>query len=370
MINNNILDELNRLGIGADVDALESYILRETPETVGSVTFNRCLGILKQLKPSSVVFIRGFSIMEDEDEGEEGYADKEVRDMGSIDGFRREMKEETYELIGMLRPKGMKCKVVYKYGRIINGSVSGGDYNIQRHIRIKLPNYVPEWAGISKVEIRGHITIEKDKFTGGIREYFKDSLNYIDYLLRDDVTDREIEDLEIVFNRQLECGSEVRDVDDCISSLRDCGFKVVGCTEKISADAYSFEGQVERLLNHFEGLYVDGIEKHECDGVLIGLNSLEHRKEASIEMDDFLLMVGKVWERNIYTGVVEGITWENYGEYIRPIVLIVPVTTITGIEITEVPLYNLGSIIKDGIEIGSEIQFTYRGGNSVELYNF
>ena len=77
--------------------------------------------------------------------------------------------------------------------------------------------------------------------------------------------------------------------------------------------------------------------------------------------------MGRHWACNHYCGIIKDIEFVPGKKYFTPKAIIEPVVTVTGAEVTTVPLYNVGVMNDLKLIPGSEIHFRFGGETGVTL---
>lgn len=175
MINKNLLNKLDELGFGSDIDKLESYVasLQDAAgmgePIVSDAIYDMYYKLLKELKPSSVILTRNWEdVDEDYNENDDilkAYGMKSIttiKEMAELNYFKNLLKDNK-ELNGITLFAGVKLnghaiRAVYKNGCLVSGTTRGRykkGRDITKHLKKRLPNYVEKWKDISLLEVRG-----------------------------------------------------------------------------------------------------------------------------------------------------------------------------------------------------------------------
>ena len=386
MVNRNLMDELNNLGFGADVDALETYVINlqnadadGNPE-VDSKVYEKHLLLLKQLKPSSIALMRDWESAGDAGvtDGTEKYTFEELRlvkSMGDLSDLRNKLSDEGIDFCARASLIGRDIRAIYKRGRLVAGSTAGvnGEWrDIIRHLRCMLPTYIEAWESYKSVEVSGVVVINDENFKQ-LSESLKTKMSAITHILRDDATEAELSMIHcICHSGVIEGGWHIEDeIYDEITTLGNLGFNIPKHINVLGVDRYNFDEKIEGILNEFEDMHDKRELAYDCDGVVVHVNDIETlngfgRLDGKL-IGAFIIKMGRVWESNKYKSIVTGIRWEGGKEYYIPIALIKPVITVTGVEVTEVKLQSIGVMERLHLRTGSEIHFRYDGKNGVRL---
>lgn len=391
MINKNLMDELDRLGFGADVDTLETYVINLQdaanagyPEVTDDV-YDMYYNLLKQLKPNSIAFIRNWEYedydLEPIDRILERHKIKDsiyIRTMEDLAEFKDALlTQESVDFCTTIDVSGHIARAVYKYGRLVSGTLKGKHKkgkDITRHLRTILPTYIEDWKDYELVEIRGKIVINKETFQK-LNTFLKTPLNCVTYLLREDATDSERAELEficyecIIEYKDSEKNNEIRTVYNMLKYLSNLGFKVLEGYLFESIDYYNLNEKIDAIIRHFEELYEESA-LYNSDGIFITINNLKKCYEvenSGIGFGQFILKMGKIWESNVYKSIIESIEWVSGKQYKIPKAIIKPVITVTGEEVSEVIIPNIGVLERLKLYPNSEIYFMFGSNNKVSL---
>lgn len=386
MINKNLMDELNRLGFGADVDALESYVasLQDAAgmgkPLVTDAVYDYLVRLLKQLKPDSYVLRRNWEV-DDFEYGEydsllQKYGMKSittVQSLADLNKFREALGDRTVDMIASVKLNGHAVRAVYYYGRLVSGSTRGRrkkGRDITRHLRAVLPNVVKAWENIKLVEVRGEMLVPLEKFER-LRDILKTPLSAVTSLLRDSVTDEELQYLECVCYKVLTENNELglNTLEQEMEHLQMCGFRTPERVIVEGVNIFNLNEVVEQVLNYFDSIY-DRL-RYATDGVVMAVNDNETfyglGVDGNVYLGNFALKMGPHWESNVYKSIIREIVWVPGKTYITPKAIIEPVITVTGATVTNVPLYNVWVMERLKLIPGNEIYFRFGGETGVTL---
>ncbi len=387
MINKNLLDELNRLGFGADVDALESYVasLQDAAglgkPLVTDTVYDQHFRLLKELRPNSYVIGRNWEV-DDFDLTEHDvilakYGMRSIRTiqkMSDLYKFKEAMGDQTVTLTATTKLNGHAVRAVYVNGVLTSGSTRGRykkGRDITRHLKAVLPNYVEAWRGIRLVEVRGEMLVSLENFEE-LRHILKTPLSAVTSLVRDSVTDEDLKYLNCV------CYKVIPDSDDMLkfeglwdelSHLFECGFEIPPRVQIEGVTRYNLDEAIDDLLTYFGNEADNGMLKYDTDGVVAAVDNLDQFYSMGMDGNAFLgnvaLKMGPHWESNIYSSTILDVVFEQGKVYLTPKAIIDPVITVTGAEVTNVPLYNIGVMEKLGLTPGNVIYFKFGGETGV-----
>lgn len=387
MINKSILDDLDRLGFGADVDAFESYIesLQEAASLgkamVTDTMYDYYIRILKELKPDSQLLHRNWEMEEYELDDHDELLNKygmvsinTIQNMEDLNKFKAAIRDRSLTMTGTVKLNGHAIRAVYSYGKLVSGSTRGRykkGRDITRHLKIVLPNYVKQWSDIRLLEVRGEMLVSLETFNS-IRHILKTPLSSVTSLIRDSASEDEIKMLSCV------CYKVITDDDwgvinqwDELSALEECGFEIPERLRVSDINYFNLDSKIEDFLNHFESLYDNGKLIYDTDGIVVAVDDkdifYELGKDGNSYLGNFALKMGRVWESNIYNSSIVRVEFVHGKTYITPKAIIEPVITVTGSTVDTVPLYNIGVMEKLGLTPGNEIYFKFGGETGVTL---
>lgn len=391
MINTNTMAELEKLGFGADVDALETYVatLQDAAglgnPLVDDATYDAHVRLLKQLKPTSSVLNRNWEVEDNELDEYDDILKKygmcsitTVTTMDELYKFRNTLSEigHPVDIVASVKENGHGVRAVYLYGQLYNGSTRGRykkGRNITRHLKAVLPNYVEAWKNTKIVEVRGEMLVSKKNFEEHLKNTLKTPLSSVTSLIRDSVTDEELKYLNMVCYKVIsnDGSLEFETLWEEFEHLRDCGFEIpqVAIANGISAD--NLDMVVNAALEHFEKMMDNGDIAYACDGIVFAINDnntfYSTGKSGNAWNGNFALKMGRYWESNVYSSDILEIQFIPGKSYMTPKAIVSPVATATGAEVTTVPLYNIGVMERYHYVPGEKIYFRFGGETGVTL---
>jgi len=389
MINNNLMDELNRLGFGADIDALESYVisLQEAiimgNPVVTDEVYNQHLKLLKELRPDSYALKRDLA-------GQDEYLNEydillsrypvrqiiNVYNMRDLEKFKDAIEDREIDLLALDEPNGHSFRAVYVNGELTTGSVKGQfrkGRDITRHLLLLLPNHIEAWERIRIVEVRGIITIPTINFEP-IKHVYKIPLSAVTSFLMDTAIPSEIKNLLCICNKIYVDNEEKLKFDtlwDELSYLENQGFKTPKMILIEDVTRYNLSQIIDDILEYFGELYEAKAIEYKTDGIMVQVNNYEQFKELGIDeevyLGNFMLRIGPHWEDNIYDSTILEIKWESGKKYLMPKAIIEPVITVTGSTVEYVPLFNVGVIEKFNYTPGNKVYFKFGGEDNITV---
>ena len=393
--------ELEKLGFGADIDALESHVamLQDAAgmgnPMVDDSIYDAHVRLLKQLKPTSSVLNRNWETEDEElteyDEVLNKYGMTSITTVTSLDELYK--FKQTLDNIGhpvtltlSVKENGHGVRAVYVNGHLYSGSTRGRykkGRDITRHLKAMLPNYVDAWRNIKIVEVRGEVLVKISTFEEKLKGTLKTPLSSVTSLIRDSATDEEIKLLDMLCYKVIASDDslEFETLYDEFKHLNDNGFKIPVVARIPDVTSDNLDENVEIGLNFFEGLMDDGKLEYACDGIVFAINDnntfYSTGKNGNAWNGNFALKMGKYWESNVYSAVIKEVVFIPGKSYMTPKAVIDPVKTVTGAEVTNVPLYNIGVMERYKYIPGETIYFRFGGevgvitcdvyGNSVSV---
>lgn len=400
MINNSIVNFLESLGIGSDIDALESYVAKAQDahslgkSIISDAEYDALVRVLRELKPNSSVLNRNWEIYDFElDQYDVLLHIYPMRSIQTIADMKELKKFKvllagigSVEVLASQKLNGHAVRIVYNNGALVRATTRGRrkkGRDITRHLSHIVPTYIEDWVDLGMVEVRGEVLVSHDNFEL-VKHYLKTPLSAVTSMLRESVSDEELQLLSCVCYKILhEDIDTFETLSDEMNELMDKGFEVPYRVRVDNVNSNNLERVVTALLKRFE-------EKEEeesiyaTDGIVVAINDnyifrslgvderlLEYCKKNDIEflnqnLGNFALKMGK-WESNIYSSEIEEIIWVPGKQYIVPKAKIRPVAASSGAVISTVPLYNVGVMERYMLIPGSEIYFRFGGEQGVTL---
>ena len=142
MINKNLLNKLDELGFGSDIDKLESYVasLQDAAgmgePIVSDAVYDMYYKLLKEVKPSSLILTRNWEEADEEftenDDVLKAYGMKSIttiKDISELNYFKTILENENLDGIEMLagvKLNGHAIRAVYKNGQLVSGTTKIG----------------------------------------------------------------------------------------------------------------------------------------------------------------------------------------------------------------------------------------------------
>lgn len=388
MINKDTIDELNKLGFGADIDSLESYIesLQEAASLgkpiVTDTVYDQHIRLLEKLKPESEILKRNWEVddfdLDEHDKLLEQYGMRSIttiQNMQELNKFKSQIDDLYIDMVATVKLNGHAIRAVYKNGKLVGGSTRGRykkGRDITRHLKAVLPNYIDKWSDKGLVEVRGEMLVSLDTFETYLKNTLKTPLSSVTSLIRESATEDDISMLNCVCFKILsenDLGFENKWEE--LQLLNECGFETPQALFISGVDYYNIDHKMEQCIAYFENLYYQGDISYSSDGIVVTVNDNDIFEELGLDgnsyVGNFALKMGKVWESNIYSSIIEDIEFIYGKSYITPKARIKPVITVTGAEVNVVPLYNVGVIERYELFIGREIHFKFGGETGVTL---
>lgn len=403
MVNQNTLSELERLGFGADIDALESYVatLQDAAgmgnPIVDDAAYDGYVRLLKELKPTSSVLARNWETEDNElteyDDVLKKYGMCSITTITSIDEldkFKATLDEigHPVDMVASIKENGHGVRAVYLNGKLYTGSTRGRykkGRDITRHLKAVLPDYVDAWRNIKVVEVRGEMLVSVKNFEENLKGTLKTPLSSVTSLIRDSVTDDELKLLDMVCYKVISSdGSlEIDNLWDEFKHLSECGFKIPQVAKAHGITSDNIENFAQQALEYFESLMDKNMIEYSCDGIVFAINDnntfYSTGKSGNAWNGNFALKTGRYWESNIYSSTILDVQFIPGKSFMTPKAIIEPVRASNGAEITNVPLYNIGVMERYRYVPGATVYFRFGGetgvttcdlyGNSVQVGN-
>lgn len=392
MLNTNTINFLEGLGIGADVDSLETYVaLCQESHSLGNPLvedsqYDALFNILKQLKPTSYVLLRNW---ETDDEPLESY-DSMLRKYGmcsietvkDIDEAVNKLKPAVAEcggpvkLTASLKLNGHGVRAVYEYGELVGASTRGRykkGRDIYDHAKVLLPNHVERWKDISLLEVRGEALVSIDTFDRVLKGKLKTPLSSVTSLIRASAQPDEIALMDMVCYRILVNRDELylEGLSDELHELGEAGIKIPSFGSVSGITVYNLEQALEYLLRQFENIMETRGFEYDSDGIVVTIDSSDLfyslGKEGNSYRGNMAMKMGQYWESNIYSGIITNVEFVPGKTYMTPKAHIEPVTCSSGASVDVVPLYNVGVMNRYGYVPGAVVYFRFGGETGVTL---
>ena len=394
MVNLNTMAELEKLGFGADVDALESYVatLQDAAglgnPLVDDSVYDAHVRLLRQLKPTSSILSRNWEVEETElteyDEILKKYgmcSITTITDYSELYKFSNTLKEigHPVELMGSIKENGHGVRAVYLNGELYSGTTRGRykkGRDITRHLKAVLPHHINEWNNIKIVEVRGEMLVDIDTFERYLQNTLKTPLSSVTSLIRDSVTDEELKYLSMVCYKVIASDGELEfeTLFDEFEHLEKVGFKTPQKALIRNVTPANLQSSVETILNYFEGMMDRDEIKYSCDGIVFAINDnntfYSTGKSGNAWNGNFALKMGRYWESNVYSSTIKEVVFIPGKSYMTPKAIIEPIKASNGAEITNVPLYNIGVMERYNYTPGKPIFFRFGGETGVTLCDY
>jgi DNA ligase (NAD+) len=392
MINTSDLEELERLGFGTNIDALEEYI--ESLEAAASMgepvvtdaTYDMMKRLLKRVKPSSEVFQRNWETddfeLDSNDEMLKRYGMASIQTVPSMEeselawyfnNFASITNGQRTDLFASIKENGHGIRAIYRFGKLTGGSTRGArkkGRDITRHLKLRLNNFVEEWSSIPLLEVRGEAVVTLDTFHRKLAHLLKTPLSSVTSLIRDSASDQEIGLMNFVCYKILADDQYMYEsLSQEYEALERNGFEVPTHIKVEGINQHNIDQAVYDILSYFENKKESGLLKYDSDGIVIGIdnNNLFYSggKDGNVWRGNFALKAG-LWESNIYCGIIDYIQYEYGKTFITPkAILLNGVVTANGATVTTVPLYNIGVMEKYNYLPNEKIFFKFGGETGV-----
>lgn len=387
MINSKYIEELKILGFNSNIDALESYIetlqdsFADGKSIVQDYEYDRLKRLLGDLKPDSKVLRRDYN---KDSSGEIDSCDKLLGQYGmrkikncldriDIEEFISDVVDHKVDVCTSFKLKGTTCRIVYEWGDLVSATTEGKQHNkkgrdITRHIKTLLGDHNDYLEGYDLVEIRGVLTIRNDDFENRLKYAYKNPLNVVSHLIRNNATDRELKYLHFVSYKIL-----VNDDDNFYDTLESeldqlstIGFEIP------EYEVYEIQSSddIENILHEFEEKELNGVPKYSTDGIVIAVNDNHDFYALGLKDDKYKANIAVkmgIWEHSNYASTIREIQWCNNGEDLVPVAIIDPIVTVTGKTVRSLNIPNLGILTKLNLIPGNKINFEYNGKDGIRL---
>ena len=367
MINSRHLNELNKLGIGADINKLEKSVdLMQKASLDGKDInlneYNKSYELLKLFKKSSRILKNDCKKADTSSYMFDNL--KVCKDMIDVENFLYSILKDEYkiEVCSSLKVKGYACKLHYVDGNLIEATTKSGR-NIT-NIMQKLIQVDTDFLNGDTIDIYGEVYGLDTKLS----EIYRNKEEYLTDLLNSGIS---INSLKFIAFRY----KAKRDYDiyetlkDELEQLANMGFDV----PVYEIDEISSENDIENIIYNLEKKYTSEYFGYDTDGIVIAVNANEYDEdldnEETDENSDIAVFKMGYWEDNEYSSEIKNIIWKQKEQDLEPTLVIEPVITVSGKTITKIELNNLNDINKNKYYIGKTINFKYNGISEIEILN-
>lgn len=394
MVNSNTMAELEKLGFGADVDALETYVatLQDAAgmgnPLVDDAAYDTHVRLLRQLKPTSSVLSRNWETEDNElteyDDVLKKYGMCSITTLTSyqeLSKFRQVLADigHPVDLTISIKENGHGVRAVYLNGHLYNGSTRGRykkGRDITRHLKAVLPNYVEQWKNIQVVEVRGEMLVSIENFEKHLKGTLKTPLSSVTSLIRESATDEELKLLDMVCYKVIAANGEIEfeTLWDEFEHLDECGFETPQKAKATGVYPENLENVVRLVLDYFEKKMDNNEIAYSCDGLVFAIDN-NHEfyatgKNGNAWNGNFALKMGRYWESNVYSSKILQVQFIPGKSYMTPKAIIEPIKCSNGAVVTNVPLYNVGVMERYHYVPGSDIFFKFGGETGVTLCDY
>jgi hypothetical protein len=366
MINDNTLKYLDDLGIGANINKLESYIIdyKQAQNLCDLYEYEydyiQLCKILKEARLTSRAFSDDIRLIAEETDKYDrlfsSYCNEEPYVFYGMNNYRMSMindiinssPTQDISILAMPNVKGLNIRCSYIEGYIHRVNLVGDKKftNITKLVKDMLPGYIDKFAKSELVECRGKITIYNNNPLD--MEYCNVECSTMHMLRLGINTDS----LKIIFNDIVaDDMSGITNQWDKIEYLRELGFSVPhhGLIRDISRS--EVEEAITEFVKYFENIKAE-------TGIIYEYNGYEFRDNNNMETNNSSRVIYKDKEVN-YKDVFESKIKSNMiiTDYNDMIVNIIPVKCNDNCTITEVRVNDVTLLDRYGFDIGNKIRF-------------
>lgn len=369
MINKNTLDLLNKLGFGADVDALESYMgmintsLDMNNPLVSKQEYNEYKTLLSELKPDSEE-IKEYKINKDKleiDQYDKMYSlyDMseyiEINEQSDITRIKQiiSMANKSISITAILSAKSLRFRAVYVNGWLHRCTV--GNVDITRQIKEILPSFIEDWRVLNLVEVRGELFIRDYKQLENKR--YKTDLDALVSILSNSLPVENIELVGYHCSRLLTNDMLLESIIDELETLESVGINVPEYAVIKNVNKLNIEASINKLLQYFESVIKNDELYYNTNGIIISLNDIgvSDNYKSDFYSHTFLIKLGQ-WKYIKYRSTIKDIKFEFGTKYLEPYAIIDKVNTSIGM-VDKLPLLSVGNIEDNEYHVGKEINF-------------
>lgn len=386
MFNSVIMDKLEKLGFGCDIDAFESYF-RELQDAaadgeplVQDPVYDEYREILKAVRPESELLKNNWEKdsgeeLKDYDELLKQYGMRSIRTCTTDDeikhNFSKVLSELPVEVCSSFKLNGHASRVVFEYGHLVSATTRGRSKkgrDITRHLKHILGEFNEYLEPYELVEIRGELIVTYDDFNNKLKDKCKTPLSSVTSLVRDSVTDDELDMLHFVAYKII-----IKDNTDMLPTLADefeyldsIGFEI----PLYSVTTLTEFSDILNVRHSFEEVKKENKFPYDTDGIVMAINDDSEFYSEGLDGNAFFgniaIKMG-MWECNMYTSTITDIVWERGKSWFTPKAVVEPVVTAGGATVTTVPIYNVKVMNKLHLIPGEQIHFRFGGETGVQL---
>lgn len=386
MFNSVIMDKLEKLGFGCDIDAFESYF-RELQDAaadgeplVQDPVYDEYREILKAVKPDSELLKNNWEKdsgeeLKDYDELLKQYGMRSIRTCTTDDEIKRNfskvLSELPVEVCTSFKLNGHASRVVFERGYLVSATTRGRSKkgrDITRHLKHILGEFNEYLEPYELVEIRGELIVTYDDFNNKLKDKCKTPLSSVTSLVRDSVTDDELDMLHFVAYKII-----IKDNTDMLPTLADefeyldsIGFEI----PLYSVTTLNEFSDILNVRHGFEEVKKENKFPYDTDGIVMAINDDSEFYSEGLDGNAFFgniaIKMG-MWECNMYTSTITDIVWERGKSWFTPKAVVEPVVTAGGATVTTVPIYNVKVMNKLHLIPGEQIHFRFGGETGVQL---
>ncbi|MBO5389373.1 MAG: hypothetical protein J6A59_14815, partial [Lachnospiraceae bacterium] len=344
MINKNTLDLLNKLGFGADVDALELYVgtlnnsIKMRNPLVSDNEYIKYVSLLRELKPDSNELYNVDTEELNFDQYDKIYLKyrvnkyTEVSENSELIRLKQIIAEvnKSISMTAVLKPTGQQFRAVYVNGWLHKGSA--GDIDITRHIKSILPTYIEDWRVMSLVEVRGDLYISNDTYDKYLSKQYRSNKEALIALLSNNVVDSELEYLSYQCYRVLTNDLLFESVVDEIETLEATGLNISEYAVIKNVNKLNIEASINKLIQYFESIEKGDSLDYLTEGIIVTLNDITSNNDyiSSYYNHTFLVKLG-YWKQNKFKAEIKDIKFIHGIKYLEPYAIIDKVVTPIGI---------------------------------------
>lgn len=386
MFNSVIMDKLEKLGFGCDIDAFESYF-RELQDAaadgeplVQDPVYDEYREILKAVRPESELLKNNWEKdsgeeLKDYDELLKQYGMRSIRTCTTDDEIKRNfskvLSELPVEVCTSFKLNGHASRVVFERGHLVSATTRGRSKkgrDITRHLKHILGEFNEYLEPYELVEIRGELIVTYDDFNNKLKDKCKTPLSSVTSLVRDSVTDDELDMLHFVAYKII-----IKDNTDMLPTLADefeyldsIGFEI----PLYSVTTLTEFSDILNVRHGFEEVKRENKFPYDTDGIVMAINDDSEFYSEGLDGNAFFgniaIKMG-MWECNMYTSTITDIVWERGKSWFTPKAVVEPVVTAGGATVTTVPIYNVKVMNKLHLIPGEQIHFRFGGETGVQL---
>lgn len=328
MLNINVIDELEDMGIGCDIDRLEALAVEAYYCEILGVSLSdkqkEVMSVLREVKPNSKVFLSDINtssnIIEKYNKLENvNRLDRCNKINDEFDSVMETLKNGgCMTVIGVRR--GVPIRIEYRRGELVAAFTVNWCFSITRSIIDKVPRQIDGWVNIQNVEVRA-VMIGEDMLDSVVS-----GAGNVDVECYDIVNDVEGIPEMSIWNK--------------LSYMSKLGFR---CSEYFKIEINDKDSVEDAIL-----AVIEKYRSGDTERAFVEAQSKEKKHEFVIDITES--------KREAFVTTVTGIEFENNGDYVIPIVTVRRIIDSSGEVISKIKLKNIKELYEAECFVGNKVR--------------